>query len=86
MPCLVMLGLLMPRLLMFFIFLLTDWFGRAFETAIFPIIGFFIMPHTTLAYMAAMLNNNFQLSGWWIALFAIAIIVDLGSGASASSS
>lgn len=63
---------------MFFILILTDWFGRAFETTLWPLLGWFVMPYTTLAYMAAMLNNDHQLSGGWIVLLIIAVVVDLG--------
>jgi hypothetical protein len=79
MPCfLVILSLLVPRVTLFFIWLLSDWFGRAYETAIWPLLGFLFMPYTTLAYMAAMLNNNQVLGGWWLALFIAAIVVDAG--------
>lgn len=71
-------ALLMPRILMVFIYLLTDWFGRAYQTVIWPLLGFLFMPYTTLAYMAAMLNNDHVLSGWWMALFIVAILVDVG--------
>jgi hypothetical protein len=63
---------------MVFIWLLTDWFSQAFETALWPLLGFLFMPFTTLAWMAAMLNNNHQLSGWWVALFIVAVVADLG--------
>ena len=63
---------------MVFAFLLTDWFGRGFETQVWPILGFVFMPYTTLAYLGAMLNNNHTLSGGWLALFIVAIIVDAG--------
>ncbi|WAC07385.1 MAG: hypothetical protein OS130_14340 [Thermodesulfobacteriota bacterium] len=36
------------------------------------------MPYTTLAYLAAMLNSNHTLSGGWLALFMVAIVVDAG--------
>lgn len=79
MPCfVVVIALFLPRLTMFFIWLLTDWFGRAFDSWIWPLIGFFFMPYTTLAYMGAMLNNNHQVSGIWLVLVIIAVIVDLG--------
>ena len=71
-------ALALPRTLMVFAFLLTDWFGRGFETQVWPILGFVFMPYTTLAYLAAMLNNNHTLSGGWLALFIVAIIVDVG--------
>lgn len=71
-------ALAVPRVLMFFILILTHWFGQAFATRVWPILGFVFMPYTTLAYMAAMLNNNHALSGWWLALFIAAIVVDSG--------
>lgn len=38
-----------PRVVMFLAFLLTDWFGRAVETRLWPLLGFLLMPYTTLA-------------------------------------
>lgn len=71
-------SLFMPRGMLFFIWILTDWLSRAYTTSIWPFLGFVFMPYTTLAYMGAMLNNNRTLGGWWMFLFIIAIIVDLG--------
>ena len=76
---LVVIGLALPRVLMFFIWLLTDWFGRGFETRVWPILGFIFLPYTTLAYLAAMLNNNHALSGLWLVLFVLVILVDIGN-------
>jgi hypothetical protein len=36
------------------------------------------MPYTTLAYMAAMLNNDGNVSGGWIVLVVVAVLFDLG--------
>jgi len=72
-------AVLMPRLVMFFIFLLTNWFNMAYQTVIWPLLGFFFMPYTTLAYMGAMLNNNHELSGGWLVLVIVAVICDLGA-------
>lgn len=77
-------GAICPRLLMFFIWLITDWFGRAYETAIWPFLGFLFMPFTTLAYMAAMLNNNRQINGWWVVLIVVTVVLDLGSNRDAT--
>jgi len=71
------LALLMPRVLMVFILALTDWFGRAFDTWYWPLLGFLFMPYTTLAYMAAMLRRG-SVSGGWLALVIVAAIVDIG--------
>ena len=73
-----------PRLTLFFIFILTNWLGRAYETAIWPILGFMFMPFTTLAYMATMLNNNHHCDGGWVVLIVVAAICDLGGSSSAA--
>jgi hypothetical protein len=71
-------AIFVPRLVMFFIFLLTNWFASAYQTVIWPLLGFIFMPYTTLAYMAAILNNNHELSGGWIVLVIVAVFFDLG--------
>ena len=79
MPCLIaIIALLVPRVLMVFIWLLTDWFGRAFETVIWPLLGFIFMPYTTLAYMAAILSRG-SVSGGWLILLIVAVVVDVAN-------
>jgi len=63
---------------MFGIFLFTNWFSQAYSTVIWPILGFIFMPYTTLAYLAAMLNNNHQITGGWIVLIVVAVFIDFG--------
>jgi hypothetical protein len=75
-PCF---AVLMPRVVMFFIFLLTNWFTQAYQTVIWPLLGFFFMPYTTLAYMAAMLDNGHKVDGVWLVLVIVAVLVDLGA-------
>jgi hypothetical protein len=83
--CLVIaLALLLPRLALLLMAVFTDWISAAFETTLWPVLGWFFMPYTTLAYMTAMLNNNHQLNGGWLALFIVAIIVDCGGHGSAA--
>jgi hypothetical protein len=72
---------------MLFILLLTDWFSRAYDTFIWPFLGFLFMPYSTLAYMAGMINNDHSINGWWLVLVVIGVLFDLGCwGNSASSS
>jgi hypothetical protein len=79
MGCLLpIIAIFVPRVVMVFIFLLTNWFTQAYQTVIWPLLGFLFMPYTTLAYMAAMLNNHNELSGAWIVLVVIAVFFDLG--------
>lgn len=74
---LTLLALAVPRVLMVFIFLLTNWFSAAYETLLVPLLGFIFMPYTTLAYMAAILNAG-QVSGGWLVLVIVAAVVDIG--------
>ena len=79
MGCLLtLIALALPRGLMVFIWLLTDWFGRAFKAPLWPLLGFFFMPYTTLAYIAAMLHGPGVVKGGWLVLVIVAVLVDLG--------
>jgi hypothetical protein len=79
MPCLIpIIAIFFPRFVMIVIAIFTSWFGAAFSSALWPLLGFIFMPYTTLAYMAAMLNNNHTVNGGWLALVVVAAIVDLG--------
>lgn len=78
-------SVLAPRLVLFFIWILTNWLSLAYETIVWPLLGFFFMPYTTLAYMAAMLNNNGSVSGGWIVLLVVAVLFDLGGQSSSVS-
>jgi hypothetical protein len=78
--CLIALvALITPRVVLAAIWLLTDWFNRAYETAVWPLLGWIFMPYTTAAYMAAMLNNNHHVSGLWLVLVVLAVLVDIGA-------
>jgi uncharacterized membrane protein YhaH (DUF805 family) len=71
------LALLTPRVAMVLIFLLTDWFQRAYQTTVWPLLGFLLMPYLTLAYMAMKLHGG-TMTGWWLALVVAAAVVDVG--------
>jgi len=79
MPCLLIIfAIFFPRMIMIAIAIFTNWFHAAFQSALWPVLGFLFMPYTTLAYMAAMLHNNHNASGGWLALIIVAALVDLG--------
>ena len=46
----VLLALISPRLALFFIWLFSDLLGRAYDEWWLPLLGFFLLPWTTLAY------------------------------------
>jgi hypothetical protein len=72
------LSVFMPRVVMVFIFLLTHWFSRAFDSTLWPLLGFLFMPYTTLVWMAAMLRSNHRLGVFWLILLVVAVFFDLG--------
>lgn len=75
---LVAVALMVPRAVMVFLWVLTNWFGRAFDGLLWPVLGFLFMPYTTLAYVAAIVYNNHSVSGGWLVLVVVAVLVDLG--------
>jgi hypothetical protein len=78
MGCLVgCIALAFPRLVLFAIFLFSNYLGRAYETNFWPFLGFLFMPLTTLAYAWAM-NSNGTVSGIYLVAVVIAVIIDLG--------
>lgn len=79
MPCLIVLVAMMaPRFCMICMALFTDWFHRSFESAMWPVLGWLFAPFTTLAYMAAMLNNDHRVDGMWLVLVIVGVLADLG--------
>lgn len=71
------LGLFFPRLALLLLWLLSDYLGLAFETAIWPVLGFLFMPFTTLAWALAQ-NEGGGVHGVWIAVVVIAALMDIG--------
>ncbi|HYG76225.1 MAG TPA: hypothetical protein VEK08_14565 [Planctomycetota bacterium] len=78
MPCCVVLLVVMalPRVALFLLWFTSTYISRAYQTTIWPLLGFFFMPYTTLAYAGAM--NNGGLQGLWLVIFVIAVLVDMG--------
>jgi uncharacterized membrane protein len=86
MPCLaVILGLLMPRLVLLVLAVFTNVISQSMS-CLWAFIGFLLVPYTTLAYIAAMIYNNHEVSGGWTLLIIIALLIDLTSDASSSKS
>jgi hypothetical protein len=76
----------MPRLALALVFVFSNYLGRAYDTVLWPILGFLFMPLTTLAYAWAV-NTNETVTGIYLVVVVIAVLIDLGlvggSGASA---
>ncbi len=79
MPCLLaLLALLAPRLVIILLAIFSNYLSSAYQTILWPILGFFFMPFTTLAYAWAM-NSNGSVSGFYLVVVVLAVLVDLGS-------
>ena len=79
MGCLVALfALISPRLALFAIWLFSDLLGRAFESWVVPLAGFFLLPWTTLAY-AVMWSSSDRVYGFEWFLVAVAFVADMSS-------
>ena len=62
----------------------THYLGRAYQSALWPFLGFFFMPLTTLAYAFA-INSHGSVDGVYLIVTVVAVLIDLGIiGGSAS--
>ena len=80
MPCLAaLLALISPRLALVAIWLFSNLLSRAFDSRLVPLIGFFLLPWTTLAYavMWSAGSNGVHGFEWFIVI--LAFVFDLGS-------
>lgn len=83
MGCLLALfALLSPRLALFFIWIFSDLLDRAYDSWIVPVLGFFLLPWTTLAYAVMWSAGTDRVSGFEWFLVILAFFVDLGAYAS----
>jgi hypothetical protein len=80
MGCLVvLLAFISPRLALFAIFLFSDLLSRAFDSWFVPLLGFFLLPWTTLAYAVMWSASSNQVTGFEWFIVILAFVVDLGS-------
>ena len=75
---LVLLALISPRLALFGIWVFAVLLDRAFEDWFVPVLGFFILPWTTLAY-AVMWSSADRVYGFEWFLVGVAFVADLAS-------
>jgi hypothetical protein len=83
MACLVvLLAFISPRLALFGIFLFSDLLSRAFDSWFVPLLGFFLLPWTTLAYAVMWSTSTNEVAGFEWFIVILAFVIDLGSYAS----
>ncbi|HEY7454443.1 MAG TPA: hypothetical protein VH683_07755 [Thermoleophilaceae bacterium] len=80
MPCLIaLLALLSPRLAIVFIAIFSDMLSRAFDSWLLPLIGFFLLPWTTLAYAVMWDTGTRDVNGFEWFIVVLAFLADLAS-------
>lgn len=79
MGCLVpLLALISPRLALFALLLFSDLIGDAFDSWIVPVLGFFLLPWTTLAYVVMWWASDGNLGFEWF-IVVLAFVIDIGA-------
>jgi hypothetical protein len=80
MACLVvLLAFISPRLALFGIFLFSDLLSDVFDSWFVPLLGFFLLPWTTLAYAVMWAASSNRVSGFEWFIVILAFLIDLGS-------
>ena len=80
MGCLLALvALLSARLALFCLWIFSDVLGRAFESWYIPVLGFLLLPWTTLAYAVMWDTGRHAVTGFEWFLVGLAFVFDLSS-------
>lgn len=81
MGCLLaLLALISPRLVLFLLWIFSDVLSHAFGSWIVPLLGFFVLPWTTLAYAAFWdWGAGYRVAGFEWFFVILAFVIDLGS-------
>jgi hypothetical protein len=79
-PCLaLLLALISPRLAIVAVWLFSDILGRAFDSTLVPVIGFLLLPWTTLAYAVMWDVGSHEVAGFEWVIVGVALLADLSS-------
>lgn len=78
MPCLLaVIALAFPRVVLLLVFFTSNYLQRAYSSLLWPLVGFFILPLTTLAYAWAK-NSHGSIEGIYLIGVLVAVLIDLG--------
>jgi hypothetical protein len=68
----------MPRLALFLVWMFSNYLNQAYQTVLWPLLGFFLMPLTTLAYAWAIHYGDGSVQGFGLVAVVLAVLIDLG--------
>ena len=71
------LALSAPRFAILLVVFFSDYIGRAYQSPLWPFLGFFFMPLTTLAYAWA-INSHGSVDGGYLVVVVVAVLIDWG--------
>jgi hypothetical protein len=74
-----LLALISPRLALVAIWLFSNLLSRAFDSWFVPLLGFFVLPWTTLAYAGMWDAGTNEVRGFEWFIVILAFLLDLGS-------
>jgi hypothetical protein len=66
-----------PRVAILLVVIFGDYIGRAYDTFVWPMLGFVFMPTTTLAYAWA-INSRGSVEGLQLVVVVLAVLIDMG--------
>ena len=77
---LALLALISPRLVLFLLWIFSNVLSRAFDSWLVPLLGFFLLPWTTLTYVAFWdWGAGHHVTGFEWFFVVLAFLIDLGS-------
>lgn len=78
MPCLMaLIALSAPRIAILLVVVFSDYIGTAYETTLVPLLGFFFLPATTLAFAWA-IHSRGSVEGFQLLIVVLALLLDFG--------
>lgn len=73
----VLFALVTPRFVMVLLWVFTNYLSHAFGSFVWPLLGFFFLPTTTMAFAIA--QNEFDgAKGWGLVVLILGVMVDFG--------
>lgn len=78
MACCLLIGVLaFPRIALVCLFLFTNFLEHAYHGLVLPIIGFILLPLTTITY-AWLINSHRPIAGINLLILIVAVVIDAG--------